>query len=310
MKKLCKKQKLIGGIAIILVAIILAIVITTNVINNNVGSESYSATAADIAKGKVAYARGERIVGTYVEPISNDDLGISATNVYYADINDDGTVDGVIFADLAVGGSGQYGTNGHGTYRIPKEDDLKSYYIKSENYTDDSFKKSGKVIAPMEENDESKNDRFYVMALNDIDFSSHYWYYNAYNNLSSSFNVSSTTNDFVAAGEEPTGRVNTRRMIASWNSSQYGAQNTRDMWGLIQDEVEEGWFVPAKSEWAAFGVAFDVTSSNYLTFGLSDYYWSSSQNSVSNIHSMYFNHGYIGTTYVNNGNFVRLATTF
>ena len=42
------------------------------------------------------------------------------------------------------------GTNGYGTYEIPKENNLKSYYIKNDNYTDDSFKKSGKVIAPME----------------------------------------------------------------------------------------------------------------------------------------------------------------
>lgn len=35
------------------------------------------------------------------EPISNEDLQISSTNVYYADLEGDGTVDGVIFADLA-----------------------------------------------------------------------------------------------------------------------------------------------------------------------------------------------------------------
>ena len=35
MKKLRSKQKLIGGISIILVAIILAVVITTNIIKNN-----------------------------------------------------------------------------------------------------------------------------------------------------------------------------------------------------------------------------------------------------------------------------------
>ena len=146
MKKLSKKQKIIGGIAIILVAVILAIVITTNIISNNnqsnqiASQEDYLATTAnagsslvasyikkgitiggitgtletldtndatayaeDIAYGKVAYARGERIVGTYVDPISNEDLQISSDNVYYADLDSSGeiTVDGVIFADLA-----------------------------------------------------------------------------------------------------------------------------------------------------------------------------------------------------------------
>lgn len=153
MRKLNKKQKIIGLIAILLVAIILAIVITTNIISNNnqVESEGYSATTAnagsalvaryikngitiggitgtlevldtfdatataeDIAEGKVAYARGERIVGTYKDepnPISEDDLQISASNIYYADIDDDETVDGIIFADLAgEEESGQWGS--------------------------------------------------------------------------------------------------------------------------------------------------------------------------------------------------------
>ena len=144
MKKINSKQKLIGGIAIILIAVIIAIIITTSIVNNNqVASEGYSATTAnadseiianyikkgitiggvtgkleslntfdatataeDIAEGKVAYARGERIVGTYKtgpDAISDDDLQISAENVYYADLDSAGeiTVDGVIFADLA-----------------------------------------------------------------------------------------------------------------------------------------------------------------------------------------------------------------
>ena len=152
MKKISSKQKLIYGISIILVAVILAIVITTNIIKNNnqVASEGYAATTAnansnlvasyiksgitiggitgtlesintfdatatpeDIAAGKTAYVKGKKITGTYVEPISNDDLQISATNVYYADLDSSGeiSVEGVIFADL-VGEEerGQWGT--------------------------------------------------------------------------------------------------------------------------------------------------------------------------------------------------------
>ncbi len=146
MKKLSKKQKLVGGIAILLVAVILAIVITTNIIGNNnqsnqlASQEDYLATTAnagsslvasyikkgitiggitgtletldtndatayadDILAGKVAYARGERIVGTMGAALETESYVGN-----YADINDDGTVDGVIFADLAVGGSGEW----------------------------------------------------------------------------------------------------------------------------------------------------------------------------------------------------------
>ena len=163
----------------------------------------------------------------------------------------------------------------------------------------------------MEGNDESKNDRFYVMALNNIDSSTHYWYYNAIGNLDSQYNVSTTANDFAIAGAEPTGRVNTERIIASWNSSQYGAQNSNDMWGVIQEEVAEGWFVPSKSELAAFGAAFGITSSNYSsTYGLSGNYWSSSQSNTGGAYSAYFSNDYIYFNAVNINYSVRLATTF
>ena len=160
----------------------------------------------------------------------------------------------------------------------------------------------------------SGNDRFYVMALENFDSSIHYWYYNASGNLDSSYNVSLTANDFAVAGAEPTGRVNTARLIASWNSSQYGVQDSNDMWGFIQDEVADGWFVPSKSEWAAFGGAFGITSSNYSSiYGLSNIYWSSSQYSTAGayIANFYNNNGNIVITNVhNNFCYVRLATTF
>ena len=206
------------------------------------------------------------------------------------------------------------GRNGYGTYEIPKENNLKSYYIKNDNYTDDSFKKSGKVIAPMEGT--TGNERFYVMALEDINSGTYYcWYDAAYGNLDSSYNVSGTDNDFAVAGAEPTGRINTERMIASWNAEEYGAQNANstydDMWGVIQDEVARGWFVPSKSEWAAFGAAFEITSSNFSnTYGLSNYYWSSSQYGTTYAYYEFFIQGFI---YINNVNInycVRLATTF
>lgn len=202
------------------------------------------------------------------------------------------------------------GTNGYGTYEIPKENNLKSYYIKNDNYTDDSFKKRGKVIAPMEGT--SGNERFYVMALEDINPGTiYYWYGAAYGNLDSSYNVSTTANDFAEAGAEPTGRINTERMIASWNSSQYGEQNSNDMWGVIQDEVARGWFVPSKSEWAAFGAAFEITSSNFSnTYGLSYYYWSSSQYNTFYAYNAGFGSGLIRNYSVDFDTYVRLATTF
>ncbi len=45
---------------------------------------------------------------------------------YNADVDGDGASDGVIYADLAIGGSGG---SGAGAYTIPKVDNVKDYYI-------------------------------------------------------------------------------------------------------------------------------------------------------------------------------------
>ena len=342
MKKLSKKQKIIGVVAII-IAVILAIVVTTNIINNGqVASEGYyattanagsnlianyilngitiggitgkmevldtsdaSATAQDIKYGKIAYARGERIVGTRID----EDTNLNLKDIYYADIEGDGTVDGVIFADLAVGGSGQWGNMDDfiswGTYEVPIEKNLKKYYIKEESYTDDFG--TGKVIAPIDGT--TGNDRFYVMALDDFDSNQYPWYTNAVGNLNPVYNVDETANDFASSYEEPTGKINTQRMIKSWNEGQYGEQDDYDIWGIIQDEVEKGWFIPSKSEWAAFGDAFDLDDGNYEDeYNLSDVYWSSSQYDIENIYIMY--PGIIDFTWVPDACYIRLATIF
>ena len=143
------------------------------------------------------------------------------------------------------------------------------------------------------------------MALNNIDSSTHYWYYNAYGKLDNT--ISFSENDFGK------GRENTEYVNNKWNDSSlpWGAHNSNDMWGLIQDEVSDGWFVPSKSEWAAFAKAFDITSSNYPSkYGLSDIYWSSSQRITNRAYGADFGSGSIGGTSVNRDCCVRLATTF
>ena len=218
---------------------------------------------------------------------------------YYADIDGDGTVDGIIYADLAVGGSGEWPDGDDwGTYEISKvESGLKEYSISETGYagpfeTKDVLKAEG-----------SGTDRFYVMALNDMDDQTHYWYYNAsgLDNI-----VDGTVNDF---GD---GKTNTTTMISKWNSSYYGTQNSNDMWGLIQDQVNKGWFVPSKSEWAAFGGELGITTSNHAGYGLNNIYWSSSQNYTNLAYKANFIAGGINNGNVDNDNktYVRLSTTF
>ena len=160
-----------------------------------------------------------------------------------------------------------------GNYEIPIETNLKEYYVKEESY--DGLFGAGKVIAPI--NGTTGNDRFYVMALNDINPGTTYcWYDGAWGGkIDNSTSVSFYENDF---GE---GRAHTEYAMENWNdpSLPWGSHNAGtnlDMWGVIEDEVDKGWFVPSKSEFAAFGGAFNIEPENYLDYGLSDWYWTSS----------------------------------
>ena len=348
MKRLNKKQKIIISIAVLLIVIIITMLITTNIISNNnqITSEGYlastanagsnlianyiqngitvggitgtleildtsdaTATAEDITEGKVAYARGERIVGTRKDepdPISGDDLNLSATNVYYADLEGNGTVDGVIFVDLSSEKSGQW-MSSYGIYNTPEETNFKQYYIMGD-YTDEHFG-TGKIITPMEGTGGS--NRFYVMSLNDFDSSSYYWYYTAYGRLDSETSVMPDENDFATVGAEPTGKVNTKRMIEIWNNEDIGTQNEEDMWGQVQDKSANGWFVPSKSEWSAFGATFGINSSNYDNkFGLKDDYWTSSHYLLTVAFRVNFSSSGISTRAVTSSCNIRLATTF
>ena len=143
------------------------------------------------------------------------------------------------------------------------------------------------------------NERFYIMALDDIDNSKHYWYKSAYNKM-----TIDTSEDFEK------GKENTQTMISQWNSNKYPPQDDNDMWGLIQTQVNNGWFVPSRAEWSAFAEELGITKDNFVTYNLSDWYWSSSQGSKYVAWRAAFNFGYMRYDDVRNDNSVRLAATF
>ena len=208
----------------------------------------------------------------------------------------DGTVDGIIFADMAVGntGDGQWNDD-WGKYEIPVKDNLKEYTISKEKYNDDFGENY--VITPKKGT--TGNERFYIMALDDIDNSEHYWYKSAYNKM-----TIDTSEDFEK------GKENTQTMISQWNSNKYPPQDDNDMWGLIQTQVNNGWFVPSRAEWSAFAEELGITEDNYVNYNLSDEYWSSSQIDTDFAWFAYFFFGFMDDGRVYNGRSVRLAATF
>ena len=185
--------------------------------------------------------------------------GGTATNYtgYYADVNDDGIVDGVIFIDLAYGASGQWG-DGDGNYSYSAvTSGLSSYKIstKTSSYSGKFGTKS--VIAP---NGTSGSPRFYVMALSDFDTSTHTW-------------------SDACKKNQTVGSVTFR--------------------------------LPSKMEWAAFGGQFGITGSDYSSkYGLSDWYWSSTEDDSSGAWDANFYGGCMSNGIKANDDYVRLCATF
>ena len=235
-------------------------------------------------------------------PITDNYIG------YYADIDDDGTVDGVIYADLAHAKSGTWNGDSWSNYSYSAiTSGLKEYKITGEHTESNSFG-TKPVIAPVDKND-TRTERFYVMALQDVNPGTRYcWYDAAYDDGGKlDKTVATNYNDF---GD---GRENTEYVMNKWTNSLWGAQNDgsyADMWGAIQTEVNNGWFVASKAEWSAFGDAFKITSSNYSNYGLRYYYWSSSQSDTGIAYYADFDYGYINFSTVINHYCVRLSVTF
>ena len=215
----------------------------------------------------------------------------------YIDINGDGIPEGVIFADLAVGGEGQWG-NFKEKYKIPTiEDGLKDYIVIGEY--NDQINSKQEVLAPILDG----IDRFYIMALNDVGKDEHYWYNKA--TFKGMIDYEETTLETFGSGKQ-----NTLNMIKKWNKEDYGAQDSDDMWSLIQEQVNDGWFILSVDEWAAFAGQLGITKSNYSSKGLSGWYWSSSQYGTNSAFSIYLNNGYVDNYGVNGTHCVRLAATF
>ena len=166
---------------------------------------------------------------------------------YYADVEGDGTVDGIIFADLLHGKTGQWG-NSNGTYTIPtiESTKVKSYKISQEDYTN-QLGGTSKILTPSGDG----NDRFYIMALTDIGTGTYFIERGS---------MLGTTTTFGS------GKTNTKKLTLNSIINEQ-----------IKPKVNKGWFIPSKEEWSAFGEELGITKSNYSAKGLNGWYWSSSQ---------------------------------
>ena len=152
---------------------------------------------------------------------------------YYADINDDGTVDGVIFIDLAKGASGT-GLGAEYSYDV-KQSGLKKYQFstKKSSYTDSHF---GTHAVITQVGGSTGKDRFYVMALSDYSTSTYIWA-NACKLTktvgSVTFRLPSKTEWAAFAGQFSITSSNYSSTYglrySYWTSTEYGSSNA---WGM------------------------------------------------------------------------------
>ena len=240
--------------------------------------------------------------------LDGDEVGTEESYIgYYADVDANGSVDGIIYADLAVGGEGQF-VNSNGIYSYTAETEgLKSYEICNENGT--GFGDWTSPVLSAIEGSGTK-DRFYVMKLEDVSSRLLFWYYAASEEGGKLEDfVDGTTNDF---GQ---GKINTENMIAKWESGMYGEQNLsgayNDIWGEIKNEVNQGWFVPSKSELAAYSdMVFKLAELGVSKIDISGGYYSSSVCTRDSIWIADYYYGRISSLSLNGLASTRLSTKF
>ena len=247
--------------------------------------------------------------GVSKETISNETSFVG----YYADFDNekgekipDGKPDGIIFADLAVGGNGTWNNDNWSSYEYVKETEgLKKYYVSNDSYTGFNEKWTKPVLTEIEES--GTKDRFYVMALEDL--GSYPWSNSSPAGFEDNI-VINTDNDF-GKGKEFT--INMKNN-AKEGGSDLLSQLTKAKNIITSKDESKKWFVPSKSEWAAFGdMAYKkmgITNGKYADFGLSYIYWSSSQFGANLAYRADFGFGYISSANVIYTRYVRLASTF
>lgn len=233
----------------------------------------------------------------------------------YADFEGDGTPDGIIFADLAVGGTGTW--NGE-RYNIPNETGNLKNYRNIGKKSDSRFGNTQRdVIAPV--SGTYGKERFYVMALSDEQFSN-----NGIPGMGGNMGQNNNSTWYAYAGGKMNdwntytstafgkGKTNTERMIAKRRDGGYGYGAPTDLW--IKDNIinknNNGWFVPAKDEFYAFLGNLGINSNNYRNYNLTGWYWTSSQKSSSTVWKIALNTAKQYDDSPKNMFFVRLGKKF
>ena len=140
-------------------------VATVSVSGNTVTVKSIGAGSATITVKSASNTNYNEKTAAYAVTVKIPTFTESSGVGYYADVDGNGTVDGIIFADFKKGGSGSWGGT---SYTIPTATGLKEYYVSKTNYNG-PFGTRNVLTAKG-----NGNARFNVMALSDYNNSTKY----------------------------------------------------------------------------------------------------------------------------------------
>ena len=191
-------------------------VATVSVSGNTVTVKSVGAGSATITVKSASNTNYNERTGTYSVTVKDNTFTGTSGVGYYADVDGNGTVDGIIFEDFKKGGSGSWGgTN----YTISTVTGLKEYYVSKTNYNGPFGTKN--VLSARG----SGNARFNVMALSDYNNSATYTFTNAKSITSGEWRVP-TKIEWAAFGGElgiTTSNYSGYGLKATyWSSSAFG----------------------------------------------------------------------------------------
>ena len=197
-------------------------VATVSISGNTVTIKSVGAGTATITVKSASNTNYNEKTATYSVTVKDNMFTGTSGVGYYADVDGNGTVDGIIFADFKNGGSGSWGGT---SYTISTVTGLKEYYVSKTNYNGPFGTKN--VLSARG----SGNARFNVMALSDYN-SATYTFTNAKSITSGEWRVP-TNNEWAAFGGE--------LGITTSNYSGYGLKAT--YWSSSANGNNGGYYV-------------------------------------------------------------------
>ena len=218
-------------------------VATVSVSGNTVTVKSIGVGSATITVKSASNTNYNEKTATYTVTVKDSTFTGNFGVGYYADVDGNGTVDGIIFADFKYGGSGSWGGN---DYTISTVTGLKEYYVSKTNYNGPFGIKD--VLSARG----SGNARFKVMALSDYNNGTTYDFTNAKSITSGDWSTPTIETWVMFAGQLG---------ITTSNYSEYGLQKSYWSSSYLSFNHSMGYYIrfyDGKTYFESHGTGFPI----------------------------------------------------